>query len=44
MSTLVDPEAANRLAFDDQGELIESLGGVDAILQSEEYDFTPVKK
>jgi len=44
MSTLVDPDAANRLAFDDQGELIESLGGVDAILQSEEYDFTPVQE
>ncbi len=41
MLELVDPESANRLAFDDQAERIEELGGVDAILNSTEFDFTP---
>jgi choline-sulfatase len=44
MCRLVDPDAANRLAFGDQAQLIEKLGGVDAILNSEEYDFTPVQQ
>jgi len=38
----VDPERENRRAFDDQAALIERLGGVDATLRSEEFDFTPV--
>ena len=42
MLTLVDPEEANALAFRDQAEKIEQLGGVQAILDSEEFDFTPI--
>ncbi|MDH3377359.1 MAG: sulfatase-like hydrolase/transferase [Gammaproteobacteria bacterium] len=42
MQTLVDPEAANRLAFADQAERIAELGGVEAVLNSDEFDFTPV--
>ena len=42
MQTLVDPEAANELAFADQAERIEELGGVEAVLNSDEFDFTPV--
>ena len=43
MESLVQPDDANRLAFADQQELIEKLGGVESILESEEYDFTPVE-
>ena len=39
---LVDPEAANKLAFADQASKIEELGGVEAILNSTDFDFTPV--
>lgn len=39
---LVDPERENRRAFDDQAEMIGRLGGVEAILRSDEYDYTPV--
>ena len=42
MMQLVDPESANRQAFRDQAVLIEKLGGERVILDSEEYDFTPV--
>ena len=42
MLELVDPEAENKQAFADQAETIEKLGGVDAILNSGEFDFTPV--
>ena len=42
MLTLVDPEAANTLAFADQAAKIEELGGVEAVLNSGEFDFTPV--
>ena len=42
MLTLVDPEAANKLAFADQAAKIEELGGVEAVLNSGEFDFTPV--
>ena len=42
MLTLVDPEAANKLAFADQAAKIEELGGVEAIMNSGEFDFTPV--
>ena len=40
--TYVDPEVANRNAFADQARLIEALGGERAVLESEEFDFTPV--
>jgi choline-sulfatase len=42
MLTLVDPEAANKLAFADQAVKIEELGGVEAVMNSGEFDFTPV--
>jgi len=42
MSKLVDTEAANQLAFADQAVRIEELGGVNAVLNSDEFDFTPV--
>lgn len=41
MSALLDPIAANDLAFADQAERISQLGGVEAILASEEFDHTP---
>lgn len=43
MLTLVDPEAANKRAFADQAARIESLGGIQAVLNSGEFDFTPVE-
>ena len=42
MLELIDPEKENTQAFDDQEKVIEKLGGVEAILNSEEFDFTPV--
>lgn len=42
MLTLVDPEAVNKLAFADQAAKVEELGGVEAVLNSSEFDFTPV--
>jgi hypothetical protein len=42
MLMLVDPEAANKLAFADQASKIEELGGIEAILNSTDFDFTPV--
>ena len=42
MMQLVDPERVNRQAFADQAALIRKLGGERAIMQSDEYDFTPV--
>ena len=42
MLQLVDPENVNRQAFADQAALIRKLGGEKAILESQEYDFTPV--
>ena len=42
LRSLVDPERENRRAFDDQAALIERLGGAEAILRSDEFDFTPV--
>jgi choline-sulfatase len=44
MMQLVDPERANRQAFSDQAALIEELGGEQAILNSDEFDFTPVSE
>ncbi len=42
MLALVDPEEANTQAFADQAAKIEELGGSEAVLRSEEFDFTPV--
>jgi choline-sulfatase len=42
LKKIVDPEAANSQAFSDQAERIKELGGVDEILSSEDYDYTPV--
>ena len=41
MRALLDPSAANDLAFADQAQLIEQLGGVEKIVNSEEFDHTP---
>ncbi|OUU55510.1 MAG: hypothetical protein CBC21_10140, partial [Proteobacteria bacterium TMED61] len=41
MRALLDPSAANDLAFADQAQLIEQLGGVETIINSEEFDHTP---
>ena len=43
MLNFVDPEVANDRAFSDQATLIETLGGFDAVLNSDEFDFTPVE-
>ena len=43
MLAITDPEAMNKLAFADQRRLIERLGGVNAVLNSDEFDFTPVQ-
>ena len=42
MLKMVDPEAANKCAFADQKMRIEELGGVESLLKSKEFDFTPV--
>jgi choline-sulfatase len=42
MLELVDPEKENANAFSDQAEMIEKLGGAQAIIDSEEFDFTPI--
>ena len=41
MCDLLDPAEANDLAFADQAQLIEQLGGVEKIVNSEEFDHTP---
>ena len=38
---VVDPEAANDLAFQDQAAKIEALGGLDVISQRQEHGYTP---
>ena len=38
---IVDPDEANERAFADQAALVERLGGTEAILASDDYDFTP---
>lgn len=40
---IVDPDAANERAFADQAERINELGGVDAVMATEDFDFTPVE-
>jgi choline-sulfatase len=42
MLNVVDPEVANQRAFADQATLIEALGGFEAIVNSDEFDFTPI--
>ena len=39
---IVDPEAANDMAFSDQRRKIEELGGAEAIKSFDVFDFTPV--
>ncbi|MBT7505878.1 MAG: sulfatase, partial [Rhodospirillales bacterium] len=41
---IVDADAANDQAFADQAMRIEELGGMDAIIAMDDYDFTPVEK
>jgi choline-sulfatase len=43
MLSLVEPEAANKKAFADQAAKIEELGGTEALMSSEQFDFTPVE-
>jgi len=43
MLSLVEPEAANKKAFADQASKIEELGGIEALMSSEQFDFTPVE-
>ncbi len=42
LNQFCDPDNANRQAFDDQNRRIETLGGKDAILNTQVYDHTPV--
>ena len=42
LMAITDPVASNDLAFSDQSAMIDSLGGVKAILASDEFDFTPI--
>ena len=42
LRAIVDPDEANARAFGDQAARIEELGGVEAIRNTPEYDFTPV--
>jgi hypothetical protein len=44
LSRIVDPDATNRRAFDDQAKKIDALGGVTSILAMENFDFTPMPK
>ena len=41
LRSVVDPDAANERAFADQAALIARLGGIEAILATDDYDFTP---
>lgn len=41
--TFGDPDQISDQAFADQAKRIEELGGVDAILKRDNYDFTPVE-
>ncbi|MHA1153763.1 MAG: sulfatase-like hydrolase/transferase [Alphaproteobacteria bacterium] len=43
MVEIGDPDLLNELAFADQAKRIEELGGVDAILATEAFDFTPAR-
>lgn len=39
---ILDPEEVNRQAFTEQAEMIESLGGMDAILAMPSFNHTPI--
>ena len=41
---IVDPETVNRRIFADQRARIQRLGGTEAILSREDFNFTPVPK
>ncbi len=41
---IVDPDAANQREFNDQAKKIDALGGRNAILALEDFDFTPMPK
>jgi len=43
MTEIADPDVINDLAFADQAKRIEELGGVEAILATEDFDFTPIE-
>ncbi len=40
--SMMDPDIVNAQAFSDQQARIEELGGIEAILAAQEFDFTPV--
>jgi choline-sulfatase len=42
LEKIVDPDEASSLAFSDQAARIKELGGSDAILASEDFDYSPV--
>lgn len=42
LGSILDPEAVNRQAFDDQAAMIERLGGLDAIRASPSFNHTPL--
>jgi choline-sulfatase len=39
---ILDPEEVNRQAFADQAKMIESLGGMEAILAMPSFNHTPI--
>jgi choline-sulfatase len=39
---IMDPEAVNRQAFEDQARMIESLGGIEAIRALPSFNHTPL--
>ena len=40
---ILDPEAVNRQAFSDQARMIDSLGGMEAILAMPSFNHTPIE-
>ena len=43
LRAIVDPEEANRQAFEDQAKMIEHYGGRDKIAAFESFNYTPIK-
>jgi len=41
LRSIVDPDDADRRAFESQAELVEQLGGVDALAKATRFDHTP---
>ena len=39
---ICDPEAVNRMAFEDQRRMVAALGGPEALARLQTFDFTPV--